>query len=89
MRGPTTDRSVWSTGLNGGETTELTALQEAARRRLERQVVAERLSRLSEDERDWWQERTAILEYDGGYTREAAERLAWQWLDERRRSRGR
>lgn len=27
---------------------------------------------------DWWQERAAIMEYDGGLAREEAERQAWK-----------
>lgn len=30
--------------------------------------------------RDWWDERAAILEYDAGYTREVAEKMALAML---------
>lgn len=39
-------------------------------------LVAEILSRLSLEERELWEERAAIMQYDAGYNREYAECLA-------------
>ena len=39
------------------------------------------LATLSPDEREWWEERAAIIEYDGGLDRATAERLAWECLE--------
>ncbi len=39
-------------------------------------LVAEILSRMSLEERELWEERAAIMQFDAGYTREYAECLA-------------
>lgn len=33
---------------------------------------------MTDDEREDWEERAAILEYEAGYSRAEAERIAWQ-----------
>ena len=39
------------------------------------------LATLTPDEREWWEERAALIEYDGGLDRAAAEHLAWECLE--------
>ena len=39
------------------------------------------LARLTPDEREWWEERAAIIEYDGGIDRATAERVAWECFE--------
>jgi len=39
-------------------------------------LVAEIVDRLSEDHRELWEERAAIIQYDAGYSRDYAECLA-------------
>lgn len=39
-------------------------------------LVAELVVRLSEDHRELWEERAAIMQYDAGYSRDYAECLA-------------
>jgi len=40
-------------------------------------LVAELVARLSEEDRELWEERAAIMQYDAGYSRDSAECLAW------------
>jgi hypothetical protein len=42
------------------------------------QRTLERLSQLTEDEREHFEERAAIREYDGEMSREEAEQAAWK-----------
>lgn len=42
---------------------------------------------MTEDEQDLYEERAAIREYDGGYTREEAEKLALQDIENMRHNR--
>lgn len=39
---------------------------------------------VSEDSREWFEERAAIMEFDGGLSRQEAERLALAGLQQRR-----
>ena len=39
---------------------------------------------MTEDEKEYYNERAAILEYEAGYTREEAERIARNMMIERR-----
>lgn len=43
---------------------------------------------LTEDERERWEERSAIMQYDGGLSREAAEAAAMVDVVQRREGRG-
>ncbi len=36
---------------------------------------------MTESQREAWEERAAIAEYDGGLSREEAERLAWECME--------
>ena len=38
------------------------------------------LDELTDDHREWWEERAALMEYGGGMSRERAERTAWSLL---------
>lgn len=40
---------------------------------------------LTETERDWWDERSAIYEFDAGFTRREAERTALDDIEKKRR----
>lgn len=44
------------------------------------EIVEELLTRLSEDQREDFEERAAIMQYDGGLTRDHAECLALLYL---------
>ena len=39
----------------------------------QRWLLSIQLSRLTESQREWYEERAGILEFDGGFTREVAE----------------
>ncbi len=43
-----------------------------------------RLQELTEQERECFEERAAIMEYDGGMERDVAEKMAWQRIMEGR-----
>jgi hypothetical protein len=43
-------------------------------------MIQMQVERLDEDDRVEFEERAAILEYDGGHTRPEAEQLAWSEL---------
>ncbi len=40
------------------------------------------LNALSALENDWFEERAAILEFEAGFTRQQAEKLAWQEIQQ-------
>lgn len=46
-------------------------------------------SDLPEDWQDWWEERAAIIQYDGGFSREEAESRAYDELHMKMRKRKR
>jgi len=48
------------------------------------QKLSEKLKLLSEEERDWFEERAGILEFDARYSREYAEKVAMMMLIQQR-----
>jgi len=50
----------------------------------ELKIIYSKLKSLSEAEREMWEERAAIMEYDGGMDREQAEIKAYKCLFEKR-----
>ncbi len=88
----TDDSGTGGTGWDGQQTVPASQWDGTGRHPLggvppsQRPSVSTPLIFASEDEAFWFEERAAIREFDGGVSRDAAERLAWFDLTQMRRA---